>query len=260
MKMPNMPSLRLLRLTLFVLGFVPAVFSADAPAPATGDAASAVAKDDKGVFLKRHQSLLDRARAGPIGLLFLGDSIIDHWNNVPWIWDRFYGQYQPANFGIAGDTTQNVIWRIEHGELDGIHPRVVVLMIGTNNTASNTGAEIAGADTKILRMIQARIPHVKVLLLAIFPRGARKLRDGSIDDGSAKMAVIRAANAELARLDDGQNVRYLDIGAKFLGQDGKIPDSIMADHLHPTAAGYEIWAAAMQPLLESMLQPPNILR
>ena len=230
-----------------------------APAPVTPaakeDASSAFAKKDTGNFLKRHEAFLARTKEGPIGVLFLGDSITAGWVKAPHIWEHYYGKYQPANFGIGGDKIQHVIWRIENGELDGIHPRVVVLMLGTNNTAQYTAAEILAADQKIVGMIRAKLPETKVLLLAIFPRGPRKNPEGVvIDTGLEKMAIIREVNAGLAKLDDGKNVRYLDINAQFLGQDGKIPDILMPDQLHPNAAGYQLWADAMKPLLEEMLK------
>jgi lysophospholipase L1-like esterase len=229
-------------------------------APAKVDASAPIAKKDNGAFVKRHEGFLARAKAGPIGLLFLGDSITDGWTKAPHIWEHYYGKFEPANFGIGGDTTQNVIWRIENGELDGIHPKVVVLMLGTNNSASHTGEEIAAADKKIVEMIRAKIPETKVLLLAIFPRDAGKDRttgvvtERNIADATKRKPANAVANAELAKLDDGKNVRFLDIGEKFLGQDGKIPWQIMPDQLHPTAAGYQLWAEAMQPLLEEMLK------
>jgi lysophospholipase L1-like esterase len=248
-----------LRPILALLAFALLLSAAQAQTPAPvarehPDASAATPKQDTGQFVKRHESFLARAKAGPIGLLFLGDSITDNWSKAPAIWNKYYAPYQPANFGIGGDTTQNVIWRIEHGELDGIHPRVVVLMIGTNNAGSNDAAEIFAADKKIVGMIRTRLPEAKVLLLAIFPRGPRKNRDGSEDNYVERMQIINAVNPQLATLDDGVNVRYLDLGAKFLGPDGKIPDAIMADHLHPTVAGYQIWADAMQPLLGEMMR------
>ena len=202
-----------------------------------------------------HESFLERGKSGPIGVLFLGDSITQGWTKAPEVWKAHYEKYQPANFGIGGDQTQHVIWRIENGELDGIKPKVVVLMLGTNNTGANTANEIAAADKKIVQMIRAKLPQTKVLLLAIFPRGPRKDKAGNItDDGIAKMKIIREANAQLAKLDDGRNVRFLDIGPKFLDANGLIPDSIMPDQLHPTAAGYKIWAEAMQPTLDAMMK------
>jgi lysophospholipase L1-like esterase len=221
------------------------------------DASAPIEKADKtGKFQKNHQSFLKRSKAGPIGLLFLGDSITEGWHyRAQSLFEQTYGAYQPANFGIGGDTTQNVIWRITHGELDGIHPKVVVLMIGTNNTTTHTTAQIAAADTKIVRLIREKIPGVKILLLAILPRGPRPTpaETNKTDNWQHRMEVINAVNLALAALDDGVTVRYLDIGARFLGPDGRIPGTLMSDQLHPTTAGYQIWANAMQPTLLEML-------
>jgi lysophospholipase L1-like esterase len=256
MKIPSRLRLPFAFAALLLAALPPAATAQVAPPSSNplADASAPMAKRDKGEFVKRHESFLARARSGPIGLLFLGDSITDNWSHAPAIFTKYYGAYQPANFGIGGDITQNVIWRIDHGELDGIHPRVVVLMIGTNNSGSNSAEDIAAAVKKIIGMIQAKIPETKVLLLAIFPRGPRHNRDGSADNYVKRMAVITATNPLLAALDNGTTIRYLDLGPKFLGPDGQIPDAIMGDHLHPTVAGYQIWADAMQPLLQQMLQ------
>lgn len=242
-----------------ILPLVLAQTPATPTAPAKVDASAAMPKKDTGGFLKRHEGFLARGKAGPVGLLFLGDSITDGWTKAPHVWETYFGKYQPANFGIGGDQTQHVIWRIENGELDGIHPKVTVLMLGTNNTTANTAAEIAAADKKIVELIRAKIPETKVLLLAIFPRGARKnpqgvITDAAITDAAKRTEIINAVNVELAKLDDGANVRYLDINASFLGQDGKIPFAIMPDQLHPNAAGYQLWADAMKPLLTEMMK------
>lgn len=218
------------------------------------DASAAIPKAGDTRFFELHDSFLKRAKAGPIGVLFLGDSITELWTKAPHIWEHYYSKYHPANFGIAGDTTQNVLWRIENRELDGIAPKVVVLMLGTNNTGSYTAEQIAAADRKIVQMIRTRLPETKVLLLAIFPRGPRKTRDGTLDPWEKLMEVIRAVNTDLAKLDDGKTIRYLDISARFLGNDGTIPNIIMPDQLHPNAAGYQLWAEAMQPLLDEMMQ------
>ncbi|MEY4940095.1 MAG: hypothetical protein RIQ93_1830, partial [Verrucomicrobiota bacterium] len=127
------------------------------------------------------------------------------------------------------------------------------------NSGAHSAAEITAANKKIISMIRAKIPGAKVLVLAIFPRGARKDPTGritpeAIADATKRTAVINGVNAELAKLDDGRNVRFLDINAQFVGQDGKIPFAIMPDQLHPNAAGYQLWADAMKPLLTEMLK------
>lgn len=206
-------------------------------------------------FLELHESFLARAKEGPVGLLFLGDSITYQWSQHPRVWEEFYAQYQPAHFGIGGDRTQHVLWRIENGELDHIDPRVVVLLIGTNNSGFNTAEEIIAANEKIVRRIREKLPQTKVLLLGIFPRGPRHFDENGIpqDDGVTRMAVIEKVNEGLAKLDDGENVRFLDIGPVFLGPDGNIPDEVMYDQLHLTGEGYRRWARAMQPLLVEMM-------
>jgi beta-glucosidase len=233
------------------------------PAPTkapTPDASAAIEKKDAdGRFRKMHESFLARGKSGPIDLLFIGDSITAGWTKAPHVWEHYFGKYQPANFGIGGDQTQHVIWRIENGELDGIKPKVVVLMLGTNNTGAHTADEIFAADQKIIQMIRAKIPETKVLVLAIFPRGPRKnaqgvVTDTVVADAGKRMEIINAVNARLAKLDDGKNVRFLDINARFLADDGRIPSIIMPDQLHPNAAGYQLWAEAMQPLLTQMLK------
>jgi lysophospholipase L1-like esterase len=255
-----------LLVSLLLAGSTLAVFAqtpAAAPAPAAParlvDATSATPKIGNPEFYEKHARHLRRARSGPVGLLFLGDSITEQWDTVADFWQERYGAHQPANFGIGGDQTHHVIWRIEHGELANVSPKVVVLMIGTNNSAMHSGAEIAAADTKIVRLIREKLPNAKVLLLAIFPRDARPAQDGSISeaaraDAVKRRAAIRVANAELAKLDDGANVRFLDLGPKFLAADGSIPRDIMPDQLHLSAAGYRIWADAMQPLLDEMMR------
>jgi lysophospholipase L1-like esterase len=223
------------------------------PPPVVVDASAAIPKAGNTRFFQLHESFLARGKSGPIGVLFLGDSITEGWAKAPHIWEHYFSSYQPANFGISGDQTQHVIWRIENGELEGLNPKVVVLMIGTNNSGQHTGEQIAAANKKIVELIRTKLPATKVLVLAIFPRGPRKTRDGTPEPWEKRMAAITAANLEIARLDDGQMVRFLDINARFLAQDGTIPHLIMPDQLHPNAAGYQLWAEAIQaPLAELM--------
>lgn len=233
--------------------------AATATPAAKSDASVGAPKTGNARFFELHESFLARGKSGPIGVLFLGDSITEGWGKAPHVWEKYFGQYQPANFGIGGDRTQHVIWRIENGELDGISPKVLVLMIGTNNSGDYNGAEIAAADKKIIELIQAKLPGTKILLHAIFPRGPRKNKEGVITyeavlDAQKRMVAINAANAELAKLDNGTTIRYLDINARFLGNDSTIPHIIMPDQLHPNAAGYQLWAEAVKPLLDEMMR------
>jgi lysophospholipase L1-like esterase len=237
----------------------PAAAAPAAPvAPAITDASAAAPQAGNPRFFQLHEEFLARGKSGPIGVLFLGDSITEGWRRPVHIWEHYFGKYQPANFGIGSDQTQHVIWRIENGELDGINPKVVVLMIGTNNSGQHTGDQIAAGVAKIISMIRAKIPGTKVMLLAIFPRDARRNRDGLITeptlaDTAKRVAATDRANTLLARLDDGANVRFVNINSVFLGKDGRIPWTIMPDQLHLSQAGYQLWAEAIdQPLAELM--------
>jgi lysophospholipase L1-like esterase len=198
-------------------------------------------------WLARHEGFNAIAQKGGVDLLFVGDSITEGWRNTgKTIWAERYGVYNSANFGISGDKTEHVLWRLQNGNLTGIHPTVVVLMIGTNNTARDTAPQIAEGVTAIVREILKQCPATKVLLLAVFPRAEKA--DAPV---RAKIAEI---NAIIAKLDDGQKVFFLDIGQKFLEADGTLPKSIMPDALHPNAAGYQIWADAMQEKLAALLK------
>lgn len=173
---------------------------------------------------------------------------------MPRLWKQSFGKYQPANFGISGDQTQHVIWRIAHGELDGINPRVVVLLIGTNNSGVHSAEQIIAANTKIVGLIREKLPDTKVLLLAVFPRGPHLDADGNLDSGIKRMEVITATNAGLAKLEDGQRVRFLDLGERFLNPDGTVSRLVMPDGLHLNLAGYQRWAEALQPRLDEMMK------
>ncbi len=241
-------SLRLLALlaTLCCVGF------AQTTPP---DASAGIPKRANARFYELHASFLKRAKEGPIGVLFLGDSITEGWTKAPEIWKQYYGAYQPANFGIGGDQTQHVIWRIQDGELDGIKPKLVVLMIGTNNTGHHNADQIFAANKKIVELIRTKLPETKVLVLAIFPRGPRKNKEGVVtDDGVTRMAIIDAVNAKLPTLADGKMVHFLNINSAFLGADGKIPDSVMPDQLHPNGPSYKLWADAMQPTFLELMK------
>jgi lysophospholipase L1-like esterase len=219
---------------------------ADVAAPKLGADGQMDAK-----FAKRHADFLARDKQGNIDLVFLGDSITEgwFWGNNSDIWNAHFGKFNPVDFGIGGDKTQHVLWRIDNGELDGISPKVLVLLIGTNNIGY-PAEDILRGDERIVAEIHQKLPQTKLLILAIFPRGADP-NDPHVADMRQK---IKTVNAGLAQLDDGDKTRYLDIGDKFLAADGSIPKDIMPDALHPNHAGFEIWANAMQPLLDEMMK------
>lgn len=210
-------------------------------------------------WMRRHDGFVAIAKQGGVDVLFLGDSITDFWRRDDpltggkKVWDREFAPLRAANFGISGDRTQHVLWRLENGALEGIAPKVVVLMIGTNNTGTerdrvtprNTPAQIAEGVRQIVKLLRARQPKTKILLLAIFPRGERP------DDPQRKQ--VNEVNAILAGFGDGKHVRFLDINEKFLAPDGTLPKSIMPDFLHPGEKGYEIWAAAIREPLRELL-------
>lgn len=204
-------------------------------------------------WVARHEGFLAEAMQAKYDIVFIGDSITDGWRKGGLeVWNKYYAPRGALNLGIGGDRTQHVLWRIEQGELAGLNPKAVVLMIGTNNTGKekdgsvrNSTEEIIEGVTAIVKEIRARLPRSKLLLLAIFPRGA-------VD--APQRAQIKEINAALAKLEKGRQIKFLDIGRVFLADDGSIPKTIMPDLLHPNAEGYQRWADAMEPTLARMLK------
>jgi lysophospholipase L1-like esterase len=207
------------------------------------DAVTAIPKDPE-----RHAQFLERAKQGNIDLLFLGDSITDRWPRVgEQSWLKFAPD-KPANFGIEADCIEHLLWRLEHGELDAISPKVVVVLIGSNNVfyfADEKPEWTAKGIEKIVTTIRTRLPESKVLLLGIFPRDKRDSR---------VRRTITAVNREIQVLDDGAHVRLLDLGAQFLNGDGNIPTDIMPDEVHLSARGYELWYRALEAILPEMMK------
>jgi lysophospholipase L1-like esterase len=206
-------------------------------------------------WVKRHEAFVAIAKKGDVDVLFLGDSITDGWGGEGHGAKSaggkvFAAEFRPlkaANFGIGGDRTEHVLWRLQNGELDGIQPKVVMLMIGTNNSGAkgNTAEEIAAGVKAIVGEIHQRSPKTKVLLLAIFPRGEKP---------NPQRDKIKQVNETIAKLDDGgKTVKYLDIGDKFLQPDGTISKEIMPDFLHLSEKGYQIWAEAVKGPIQELL-------
>jgi lysophospholipase L1-like esterase len=199
-------------------------------------------------WLTRHESFNAISKQGKAPLVFLGDSITQGWSGKgKEAWANTWAPMGAVNFGIGGDRTEHVLWRLENGNFDGLKPKLVVLMIGTNNMANLDDQAIANGVIKCVGAIRTRLPATKILLLAIFPRSPK-----ATDPVRARLKHI---NEIIAKLDDGgKTVRFLDIGAKFLDANGDIPVDIMPDALHPNSKGYQIWADAVQPVVAAMME------
>jgi lysophospholipase L1-like esterase len=222
-------------------GAPPAARPAPAPLP---PATEPRPRDDN-----RHKCFLQTAKAGNIDLLFVGDSITDWWrteNRGKPQWDKTWAPLKAANFGIAGDTTQGVLWRMQNGELEGFKTKLIVLMLGTNNLRRNEIADIAAGDAAIVAEFRKRQPQAKVLILGVFPRGAAP-------DNEFR-PMIKELNTHMAKLADNKSVFYMDIGDKFLTADGTLTTEIMADGLHPTLKGYGVWADATEARVKELMK------
>ncbi|MCA9160318.1 MAG: GDSL family lipase, partial [Planctomycetales bacterium] len=194
----------------------------------------------------RHEAMNERVKQGDVDLVFIGDSITQGWEGSgKEVWQKFYGERKAVNLGISGDRTQHVIWRLDHGNLEGISPKVAVIMIGTNNSGSNSPEEIADGVTKIVEQIREKTPETKILLLATFPRGA--------DPSDEKRQVNEQSNRIVEQLADNEHIFYLDIGDKFVDSEGKLSKDIMPDLLHLSEQGYTIWAESIEPTLTKLL-------
>lgn len=202
-------------------------------------------------FQAKHEANLAVAKQGDAELLFMGDSITDFWRNEqgPFagkaVFDQYFGKWKVANFGIAGDTTQGVLYRLQHGEGRGFKPRAIMLMIGTNNTARNSAAEIAEGIGAVVLELQKDFPEAKILLLGVFPRGR---------PNDPLRGIIAEINRTIGRLEDNRNVFFFDIGRVFLDGAGVIGTDIMSDGLHPTAKGYALWARAVISPLTALME------
>ena len=197
----------------------------------------------------RHEGFVATAKAGNIDLLLHGDSITDWWvqnDDNKKIFQKYFGNIRTANFAVAGDTTQGVLWGLQNGEGQGFQPKAVMLMIGTNNMGANTAPEIAEGIGAVVVELRRNFPEAKILLLAIFPRGV---------PGDPVRDKVAETNRIISKLDDQSHVFYLDIGAKFLDSSGVfLPDTFRPDNLHPVAKGYDIWGEAVQTTLAQLLR------
>ncbi len=199
-------------------------------------------------WMERHEQAVARMRQGHVDLVFIGDSITQGWekDGRP-VWNVFYRHRHAANLGYNGDQTDNVLWRLQNGELDVITPKLAVVMIGTNNATGREDPpeETAAGIQAILRTLRTRLPETKILLLALFPRGL------SPDDRLRR--VNNAVNERLPALADQRQVFFLDLNGHFLDDSGRLPGEIMPDALHPNERGYRVWAEGMEDIVKRLM-------
>ncbi len=204
-----------------------------------------------------HEQLLEKARRGGIDIYFEGDSITRRWGATDYPdllanWKDKFDGWNAADFGWGGDRVQNILWRLDNGELDGVNPKIIVLLAGTNNidksvpAGGQAEADITGGIEAVVRAMQVKAPGAVIVLTAIFPR----------NDNMAAIPIIQQINRNLAKLADGKRVRFLNVNDKLANSNGELFDGMMKDKLHPTVKGYQIWADALKPTFTEVLGPP----
>ena len=206
-----------------------------------------------------HTQLRQKKTQGRIDVYFDGDSITRRWGATDYPeflahWKQSFFGWNAADFGWGADRTENILWRLENGELDDVHPKVIVLLAGTNNigTAAPTGpddariASVTSGLTAIVETMRRKAPNATIVVMGIFPR----------NDNIAVMPIVNGINANLARLADGKRVRFLNINDRLADPQGKLLEGMARDGLHPTLAGYQVWADALRPVLTELLGPP----
>jgi lysophospholipase L1-like esterase len=208
-------------------------------------------------WLNRFDEINRRIEQGNIDLLFVGDSITHFWEGTIYpadsephgtagqvVWDEYYSQRNAVNIGIGGDKIEHILWRLDHGNIDGISPKLIVLLAGTNNAEDNTAAEIADGIVAIIDKLQLKLPDSKILLLSIFPRGERP--------NDLRTILANASETAAARIACRDKVVYMDIAANFLNNNGILSPAIMPDALHPSEKGYRIWAESIEPVVSEL--------
>jgi lysophospholipase L1-like esterase len=198
----------------------------------------------------RHKELVEASKKTKADVLFIGDSITERWaQEGKDVWAKSFAPLNAFNDGVGGDRTEQVLWRIANGEIDGQTPKVVVILIGINNTWTVKGNEIeakgksiAGGAAAIVKAVQEKMPKAKIVLHAVFP-----MADGV-------PPVVKIINEELAKLANEKKLRFFDIGAKFADKDGKVSKEIMHDGLHLSAKGYQIWADELEPVVKELMK------
>jgi len=224
----------------------------------THSAITPVSRNDHEWWMPRHKQILERVAQGNVDLIFIGDSITHGWESGgKEIWQQYYAPRNAVNLGFGGDRTQHVLWRLDHGEIDGIKPKLAVIMIGTNNSNSqdNSAEEIADGIKAICAKLRAKLPKTKILILAIFPRADAYQRldkeHGAVFN--KQWAKNKKASELASKIVDNKWIYYLNINRAFLDNKGVLHRDIMPDLLHPNKKGYLIWAEAIEPTVKKLM-------
>ncbi|MDD4869381.1 MAG: platelet-activating factor acetylhydrolase IB subunit [Kiritimatiellae bacterium] len=211
-------------------------------------ATTSVGKENEAWWKKRHEAKVELAKQGNVDLLWIGDSITHGFEGGgKAMWEKYYAPRHALNIGFSADRTEHVLWRLDNGEIDGISPKLAIIMLGTNNTGhrKDKPEEIAEGIKLICEKLRTKLPNMKVLVLGIFPRGEKSTDFGRMNNDEA--------NKLIAKLVDDKNIFFLNINDKFLGPDGVLSKEIMPDFLHPNPKGYQIWAETIEPTVAKLM-------
>ena len=203
-----------------------------------------------------HEQLLEKARKGGIDVYFLGDSITRRWGATDYPeflanWKTNFFGWNAANFGWGADRIENILWRVENGELDGVNPQIIVVLAGINNVGTVPADEarvqnITRGLQAVVNVCRRKATNAVIILTALFPR----------NDNMAVVPTINRINDRLAKMADGKRIRYLNVNDRLADKDGKLFEGFSKDKLHPTLKGYQVWADALKPIFTEILGPP----
>lgn len=197
---------------------------------------------------QKHESILRMIREKQIDVVFLGDSLTRRWEDNPHLWEEYFSQFHPANFGIGGDCIENVLWRIENGEIDGINPKLFFVLIGTNNLCRNTEDEIVEGIMEVVRTIRLRCPESKVVVFGLLPRE----KDETGRECNDRIATI---NRELEKRAGSSEYVYEYFGDVLVTENGSVDKELMPDGLHLNESGYRIVGPIVRSIVEGHLFP-----
>ena len=232
--------------------FLPFVMLALACAAQASPATTPASSSKPPWWPARHAQKVEEAKKGNVDMLFIGDSIMQGWEGPGAdVWAKYYAPRRAMNLGFNRDKTENVLWRLENGEIDGISPKLAVLLIGTNNTGlrRDKPQDIAEGIKAICDKLLVKLPKTKILVMAILPRSEKPTDWERVNNDDA--------NKLIAKLADGKSIFFMDINSKLLAPDGVLAADIMPDRLHPTPKGYQIWAEAIEPTVARIMESPG---